>query len=534
MPGHVFVTRGDLTRLTCDAWLLPTDAALHVTSAWRERASPALREWLQHLGEVPLPTRWGDSGTRVLSFADWPAMAHQPRPYLVNVGGYIDTPTEWYMDGVRQFCAFVARQEPIGSAVSGRSRPLVGLPLVGTGRGGASAITGKIVRELLDTLDEEATRYNLDIVLVTASAPALTVAQSVRLKAHAGQPEHSPWPELPGEMAQLAQRLAHHAARDKLVLFLGAGIGRGAGLPTWDDLLDELAEDAGMDERERAALYRLPVLDRARIVENRLAAIGRSLGQCVQQRIKAERYSLAHSLLATLPVAEAVTTNYDRLFEFASEDAGWPAAILPYQAVTGHERWLLKMHGCVTHPQDIVLTREDYLRYADRRAALAGIVQALLITRHMLFVGFSLTDDNFQRIVDDVRKAIYEPAHDGRHEPAAPFGTALLMRRDALLMELWRRDLEFVSLSGNSDVSPDATRQLEIFLDYLLAEATHGTVPLLDDAYEGILTEDELDVKRLLQEMQSKAPDRIRNSSAWRPVATFLASLGGPPVLNDL
>jgi hypothetical protein len=28
-----------------------------------------------------------------------------------------------------------------------------------------------------------------------------------------------------------------------------------------------------------------------------------------------------------------------------------------------------------------------------RRAALAGIVQALLVTRHMLFVGFSLRDD---------------------------------------------------------------------------------------------------------------------------------------------
>ena len=65
-----------------------------------------------------------------------------------------------------------------------------------------------------------------------------------------------------------------------------------------------------------------------------------------------------------------------------------------------------------------VLTRGDYLRYADRRAALAGIVQALLITREMLFVGFSLKDENFFRIADDVRKAV-----GGDGSSARKFGT---------------------------------------------------------------------------------------------------------------
>lgn len=68
-------------------------------------------------------------------------------------------------------------------------------------------------------------------------------------------------------------------------------------------------------------------------------------------------------------------------------------------------KWLLKMHGCVTKPEEIVLTKSHYIRYAERYAALAGIVQASLLTRHLLFVGFSFDDDNFQRIYDPVRKA---------------------------------------------------------------------------------------------------------------------------------
>ena len=71
--------------------------------------------------------------------------------------------------------------------------------------------------------------------------------------------------------------------------------------------------------------------------------------------------------------------------------------MLPMSPIPSAKRWLLKMHGCVTRPEDIVLTRTDYIRYAESNAALGGIVQALMMTKHMMFVGFSLTDDNFHR-----------------------------------------------------------------------------------------------------------------------------------------
>jgi len=86
------------------------------------------------------------------------------------------------------------------------------------------------------------------------------------------------------------------------------------------------------------------------------------------------------------------------------------------------------MHGCVTQPESIVLTRADYLRYEERRAALTGIVEALLITRHMLFVGFGLADDNFHRIADAVRRVVH-PSMDSE-SLREPFGTALVLERN--------------------------------------------------------------------------------------------------------
>jgi hypothetical protein len=138
-------------------------------------------------------------------------------------------------------------------------------------------------------------------------------------------------------------------------------------------------------------------LDQALVIQHRMSEKS-NLGKEVADRIRANHYSLAHGLLASLPVQEVVTTNYDTLFEEASQAIGRPVAVLPYDPAGGGRRWLLKLHGCVRRPKDIVLTREDYLRYDADRAPLAGLVQGLLITGHVLFVGFSLADDNFHRI----------------------------------------------------------------------------------------------------------------------------------------
>ena len=65
------------------------------------------------------------------------------------------------------------------------------------------------------------------------------------------------------------------------------------------------------------------------------------------------------------------------------------------------------MHGCSSRPDDVVITSADFRDFeASRMKALAGLVQANLLTSHMLFVGFSLTDPNYQRILGEVRRAL--------------------------------------------------------------------------------------------------------------------------------
>ena len=46
---------------------------------------------------------------------------------------------------------------------------------------------------------------------------------------------------------------------------------------------------------------------------------------------------------------------------------GAELSVLPRFPVAGASKWLLKMHGCVSEPEDIVLTRRDYIRYSENR-----------------------------------------------------------------------------------------------------------------------------------------------------------------------
>jgi hypothetical protein len=165
--------------------------------------------------------------------------------------------------------------------------------------------------------------------------------------------------------------------------------------------------------------------------------------------------------------------------------------VLPYQRhehsvnFEKNNRWILKMHGCVHHKEDIVLTREvwdlflffvlalwilfflslifNYSqsglsplpiatrctgRYVEILYLLVfvyqilemkfsslllllethslGIVQAQMFTKHMLFVGFSLVDPNFNTIADTVRDSI-------PHDPTKPeryIGSSIQLREN--------------------------------------------------------------------------------------------------------
>jgi hypothetical protein len=512
MAGHVFIVHADLRRLACHAWAMPCDKRARAPR-YLLPGQPVPR-WPR-----PVPVAFLEETRRALRLDDWPA--DRPRPWLVDVGGVPGVPREWYVHGARHFLDAVDVL-PTSPAWLRRHKPLVALPILGSGRGCGNA--GEIVTALLPELYEAAGRRDFDVALVAFDGPAHAAAQAARRQLS----DPRAWPELEPALRERADDLARRAARGELALFLGAGVSVSAGLPSWRGMLARLASAANLTPTEQTALSALDLMDQAALLEARLGGTAR-LQQEIRSLFTWDHYALSHALLAALPVREVVTTNYDQLFERACEPLGVELSVLRYAVRPGAGRWLLKMHGCVSRPEEIVVTRGDYLAYALQREALAGIVQALLVTRHMLFVGFSLNDDNFHRIAGAVRRALRAPG-----DAASVFGTALSLTHNPLLAELWRNDLDCVGMlepaEGPSDGEPsprdlEAARRLEIFLDYLGA-GTLTAGHLLDPRYDQVLTEAERVLREELLMFLQRVPPSSHDTAAWAALRRLLASLG--------
>ncbi len=59
---------------------------------------------------------------------------------------------------------------------------------------------------------------------------------------------------------------------------------------------------------------------------------------------------------------------------------------------------IVKMHGDVRHEEYITVERSDYNEYIERYPVVATHLSAMLITRTPFFIGYSLTDPDFQSI----------------------------------------------------------------------------------------------------------------------------------------
>lgn len=521
---HLFVVRGDLTHLHCDAWLLPGDQRYSVKDDWYE-AVQGLRGGVQVLkGTTP---GFASGAEVAVAVGGWPT--GEPLPVLTAVPLYgVEDPVD-VRAAVAAFVRVAAAAVRTRSRVTSRPLPLLALPAFATRAGGGGDQRGAVLRELIAAAREAAIEAQVDVALVLRSGSDLALTQAQRRRPGVSDQ----WPALNDALRGQAEHLAGLAARGRLVPFMGSGIGVSAGLPTWPELIDRLAASVGLDVTQMAQLRKLDVLDQGHVLHDLFLERKRDFGEAVVAEVDKDRYGLAPALLASLPITQAVTLNYDRLFEVASADAGQTLAVLPEASARDARRWLLKLHGTVTDSRSIVLTRDDYLGYSASREALSAIVKALLITHHLLFVGFGLTDDHFHAIVHDVRRAL--PADQMRD---GAFGTALVLSSDDLQRRIWHGSVDLLpmeaghSLDGDQEPGKssleDRARTLEIFLDCLLAHASDSHSYLLADGYDAELSEGERSLRSKLIEFTRRATESERTTSAWQVVAQALRELGWP------
>jgi hypothetical protein len=164
------------------------------------------------------------------------------------------------------------------------------------------------------------------------------------------------------------------------------------------------------------------------------------------------------------------------------------------------------------------------------------MVQAFLMTRHVLFVGFSLTDDNFHRIVDAVRRL------RDSDRPPSHFGTTLTLGAGGLSEVLWEQDVRRVRMDDGLESTEgfptvEAARRLEIFLDYLVSQTRDAGHLLVGSRFDPLLTQGEKLLRdaltRFAADVNGNEAAAVRDTVAWPQVERLLRGLGFEPPAAD-
>ena len=191
---------------------------------------------------------------------------------------------------------------------------------------------------------------------------------------------------------QMIEDMKEYLRRDKLVIFVGAGVSKNSGVPTWGRMVRTFAEqmDYPVEKLSTDEYIRIPQyyygMDESEGHRDYYETIRKIISPETEPNILNE-------LIAQLHPKHIVTTNYDKLMDKVAE--GYEVIRQDKDLLkVDSNNYLIKMHGDIDNVEEVVFKETDYLQYSETHRLMETFLKSLLIDHVFLFVGYSLNDYN--------------------------------------------------------------------------------------------------------------------------------------------
>lgn len=198
-------------------------------------------------------------------------------------------------------------------------------------------------------------------------------------------------------------KIAEQMKLGYLSVFAGAGLSVASGYVDWKSLLEPLCKQMRLNINK-------DLTEIAQYYKNQYGRQG--LNDIVfNEFAKMPKNNENVTWLTKLPIKEYWTTNYDDVIEQEIEKRGKVVEkIIDQESFKYHdperEVVIYKMHGDKRYPDDVVLTKEDYQTYDEKRKLFTKLLSVELVRRTFVFIGFSFNDPNLERILSIAKNTL--------------------------------------------------------------------------------------------------------------------------------
>ena len=208
------------------------------------------------------------------------------------------------------------------------------------------------------------------------------------------------------------EKLLNKIRNNEVVLWVGAGFSKYAGVPMGAELVQKIKSSATQSEKELLSHYNtLPEVaeEFVKMRNNKKTELFSIIKNALQVDINVSDLYVHNSLKNIPQIQTIITTNFDDLFERAYgndieviiRDESIATA---FSSINSDKVKLFKIHSDFTNPDLIIITKSDYLKFFDSDIfrPLWTEIKSIIAKKSIFFVGYSFEDPNIQFIFDKI------------------------------------------------------------------------------------------------------------------------------------
>jgi hypothetical protein len=191
----------------------------------------------------------------------------------------------------------------------------------------------------------------------------------------------------------------------RVILFAGAGVSMNVGLPSWQELIDHLRNELGLDSSDLAGpeITYHALAEYYRIKQGSIGPLRSWMDRHWKVSEAAVKNSTIHELIVALDCPIIYTTNFDRNIEAAFEVHGREYVKVANARDIAKTRegvtQIVKFHGDFEDDDSLVITETDYFNRLTFDGPLDVKFHADALGKTVLFIGYSMTDFNIRLLL---------------------------------------------------------------------------------------------------------------------------------------